>query len=51
MGSFSKLSAYTHLFKQQALSNFLALADGPDGERRATAEEIGDDHEDNTRGA
>jgi hypothetical protein len=53
MGSFNKLSAYTHLFKQQALSNFLSLAEGDDymDERRATAEEIGDDHVDNERGA
>merc|ERR1712110_238342 len=52
MGSFNKLSAYTHLFKQQALSNFLSLAEGDDymDERRATAGEIGDDHIDNTRG-
>jgi len=51
MGSFNKLSAYTHLFKQQALSNFLALAEGDEyDERRATAEEIGDDADDNTRG-
>jgi len=49
MGSFNKLSAYTHLFKQQALDNFLSLAD--DRETRRTAEEIGDDHVDNTRGA
>ena len=51
MGSFNKLSAYTHLFKQQALSNFLSLAEGDERETRRSAEEIGDDHEDNTRGA
>merc|ERR1712110_854592 len=53
MGSFNKLSAYTHLFNQQALNNFLALAEGDDymDERRATAEEIGDDADDNDRGA
>jgi hypothetical protein len=49
MGSFNKLSAYTHLFKQQALDNFLSLAD--DRESRRTSEEIGDDHVDNTREA
>jgi len=49
MGSFNKLSAYTHLFKQQALTSFLSLAE--DRESRATAEEIGDDHVDNERGA
>merc|ERR1712227_270353 len=47
--SFNKLSAYTNLFKRQALDNFLSLAD--DRESRRTAEEIGDDHVDNTRGA
>merc|ERR1711981_995724 len=50
MGSFNKLSAYTHLFKQQALSNFLSLAEGEERENRRTAEEIGDDHVDNSRG-
>jgi len=49
MGSFSKLSAYTHLFKQQALTSFLSLAE--DRESRATAAEIGDDHVDNAREA
>merc|ERR1712007_406155 len=49
MPSFTKLSAYTNLFKKQALDNFLSLAD--DRESRRTAEEIGDDHVDNTRGA
>merc|ERR1712113_799887 len=49
MPSFSKLSAYTNLFKKQALDNFLALAD--ERESRRTAEEIGDDHVDNERGA
>merc|ERR1712100_900499 len=64
--SFAKLSAYTHLFKQQALNNFLDLANTEkkvrtdkvggvshvtDAERRHTAAEIGDDHVDNTKGA
>jgi hypothetical protein len=53
MKSFNKLSAYTHLFKNIALNSFLSLTeDGDDSyldERRATAEEIGDDHVDNDR--
>jgi len=53
MGSFNKLSAYTHLFKKQALDSFLSLAApaGPDSTRRRTAAEVGDDHVDNTKGA
>merc|ERR1711990_1379486 len=51
MGSFNKLSAYTHLFKQQALNSFLSLAEGEEREDRRTAEEIGDDHVDNNREA
>jgi len=48
MPSFSKLSAYTNLFKRQALDNFLSLAD--ERESRRTSAQIGDDHVDNTRG-
>lgn len=55
MKSFNKLSAYTHLFKNNALNSFLSLTeDGDDSyldERRASAEEIGDDHVDNAQGA
>jgi len=55
MESFNKLSAYTHLFKQQAMSEFLALTATPVGadlsERRATAEEVGDDFVDNEQAA
>jgi hypothetical protein len=51
MGSFNKLSAYTHLFKTQALNSFLSLAEGEEREDRRTAEEIGDDHVDNDRDA
>lgn len=49
MPSFNKLAAYTNLFKKEALDSFLSLAD--ERETRRTAEEIGDDHVDNTRGA
>jgi hypothetical protein len=49
MPSFNKLSAYTNLFKRQALDNFLSLAD--DRESRRTSDEIGDDHVDNAREA
>jgi len=49
MPSFNKLSAYTNLFKREALNSFLSLAD--DRESRRTAEEIGDDHVDNEREA
>lgn len=63
--SFAKLSAYTHLFKQNAIKNFIDLANTAkhvrtdkvggvghvtNAERRHTAGEIGDDHVDNTRG-
>lgn len=54
MGSFNKLSAYTHLFKKQALDNFLALASKDDDfmdEHKATSAEVGDDHVDNSKGA
>merc|ERR1712110_1387036 len=47
--SFNKLSAYTNLFKRQALDNFLSLAD--DRMTRRSSEEIGDDHVDNAREA
>jgi len=30
MGSFNKLSAYTHLFKKQAMDSFLALTSKED---------------------
>merc|ERR1712110_611688 len=64
--SFAKLSAYTHLFKQQALNNFLDLANTAqkvrtdkvgghahvtEAERRHTKGEIGTDHVDNKKGA
>lgn len=51
MKSFNKLSAYTHLFKNNALNSFLSLTDEGDddylGTRRATTEEIGTDAYDN----
>jgi hypothetical protein len=47
--SFSKLGAYTQLFKKEALNNFLQLTE--DNVNRRSSEEIGDDHEDNNRGA
>ena len=55
MESFNKLSAYTHLFKKQAMNEFLALTATPVGadlsERTATAEEVGDDWVDNEQAA
>ena len=55
MESFSKLSAYTHLFKQQAMNDFLSLTQNVGGadisERTATAEEVGDDFVDNEQAA
>merc|ERR1719446_575326 len=47
--SFSKLGAYTQLFKKEALDNFLQLTE--DRVNRRSSEEIGDDHADNNRGA
>jgi len=52
--SFNRLSAFTHLFKKNALQNFLSLTedgdlDYTDETHVATAEEIGTDHQDNDR--
>ena len=50
--SFSKLSAFTHLFKNQALKSFLALSeDGDDDYMDVSRREHDDDHEDNDREA
>ena len=53
MKSFNKLAAFTHLFKANAMESFLALTDEDDehyGESTRSAEEVGDDHVDNTQG-
>lgn len=49
MKSFNKLSAYTNLYKSNALNSFLSLTDDDDylDESRR---DLGDDHEDNTVG-
>lgn len=52
MKSFNKLSAYTHLFKNNALKGFLSLTqDGDDSYLDTARRDAGDDHVDNTQGA
>ncbi len=47
--SYSKLQAYTHMFKASALKSFLSLTQDDDDYMDVERRELGDDHEDNTR--
>jgi len=48
MKSFNKLSAYTNLYKSEALNSFLSLTDDDDDYLDVERRDAGDDHVDNT---